>query len=52
MICPHCNQEIEISREEITRQFSKIASEKKQENSRQNGKKGGRPKKDKQEANE
>jgi len=47
MTCPHCNQE--LSREEIARLFSQISSDAKRKASAENGKKGGRPKKVKNE---
>jgi hypothetical protein len=45
MTCPHCKKE--LSREEVARLFAQITSEAKMAASRENGKKGGRPKKEK-----
>ena len=45
MTCPNC--QAEISQAEISSQLGKIKSEKKAKASAENGKKGGRPRKEK-----
>ena len=50
MICPHCKKKIKTNLAAV--ELGKIKSEKKAQAARENGKKGGRPKKPKEEREE
>ena len=50
MICPHCKKKIKTNLAAVA--LGKIKSEKKSEAARENGKKGGRPRKVKEEREE